>query len=159
VTGSRHLADHPARSAIRLPEGTWGANGDFSMWLGPETAWTWERMWPLEQAFWDVAGEALTQPAARPVLAQAVRSLLLTQSSDWQFIISTGAVVDYAVRRFTQHCLETEKLVAALTPGSGTSLEAGQQLTAELEQRDHLFPDVLPALAAALSGSRSLVLG
>jgi 1,4-alpha-glucan branching enzyme len=159
VTGSRHLADHSPRSAIRLPEGTWGANGDFSMWLSPETAWTWERMWPLEQAFWDVAGEALTQPAARPVLAQAVRSLLLTQSSDWQFIISTGAVVDYAVRRFTQHCLETEKLVAALTPGSGTSLEEGQQLAAELEQRDHLFPDVLPALAAALSGSRSLVLG
>ncbi len=158
VTGSRHLADHSPRSAIRLPEGTWGANGDFSMWLGPETAWTWERMWPLEQAFWDVAGEALSRPAARPVLAQAVRSLLLTQSSDWQFIISTGAVVDYAVRRFTQHCLETEKLVAALTPGSGTSLEEGQQLAAELERRDHLFPDVLPALAAALSGSRSLVL-
>jgi 1,4-alpha-glucan branching enzyme len=158
VTGSRHLADHPARSAIRLPEGTWGANGDFSMWLGPETAWTWERMWPLEQAFWDVASDALGQPGARPVLAQAARSLLLTQSSDWQFIISTGAVVDYAVRRFTQHCLETEQLVAALTPGSGTSLEEGQRLAAELEQRDHLFPDVLPALAAALSGSRTLVL-
>jgi 1,4-alpha-glucan branching enzyme len=158
ATGSRHLADHAPRSAIRLPEGTWGANGDFSMWLGPDTAWTWERMWPLEQAFWDVAGEALAQPAARPVLAQAARSLLLTQSSDWQFIISTGAVVDYAVRRFTQHCLETEKLVGALTRGSGTSLEEGQQLAAELERRDHLFPNVLPAVAAALSGSRTLVL-
>ena len=128
------------------------------MWLGPETAWTWERIWPLEQAFWDVAGDALARPAARRVLAQAARSLLLTQSSDWQFIISTGAVVDYAVRRFTQHCLETEKLVAALTPDSGTSLEEGHHLAAELEQRDHLFPDVFPALAAALSGSRSLVL-
>jgi len=158
VTASRHLVNHPPRSAIRLPQGTWGANGDFSMWLGSETAWTWERMWPLEQAFWDVAGEALTRAAARPVLAQAARSLLLTQSSDWQFIISTGAVVDYAVRRFTQHCLETERLVAALTPGSGTSLEEGQALAAELERRDHLFPDVLPAVAAALSGSRTLAL-
>jgi 1,4-alpha-glucan branching enzyme len=128
------------------------------MWLGPDTAWTWERMWPLEQAFWDVAGDALTNASARTVLAQAARSLLLTQSSDWQFIISTGAVVDYAVRRFTQHCLETETLVAALTPGSGTSLEEGQQLAARLEPRDHLFPDVLPALSAALSGSRSLAL-
>jgi 1,4-alpha-glucan branching enzyme len=107
VTGSGHLSTHPARAAIRLPEGTWGANGDFSMWLGPDTAWTWERIWPLEQAFWDVAGDALTNASARTVLAQAARSLLLTQSSDWQFIISTGAVVDYAVRRFTQHCLET----------------------------------------------------
>ena len=159
ATGSRHLADHPARGAIRLPEGTWGANGDYSMWLGPATAWTWERLWPLEQRFWDVAAEALEQPAARPVLAQAARSLLLTQSSDWQFIISTGAVADYAVRRFTQHCIETEKLVAAVTPGSGSSLEEGQALAAELARRDHLFPDILPAVAAALSGSRTLVLG
>jgi len=158
TTGSGHLGAHPARAAIRLPEGTWGANGDFSMWLGPDTAWTWERMWPLEQAFWDVAGDALSRDSARPVLAQAARSLLLTQSSDWQFIISTGAVVDYAVRRFTQHCIETERLVAALTPGSGTSLEEGQALAAQLERRDHLFPDILPAVSAALSGSRSLVL-
>jgi 1,4-alpha-glucan branching enzyme len=159
VTGSRHLADYPARAAIRLPEGTWGANGDYSMWLGPATAWTWERLWPLERRFWDVAAEALEQPGARPVLAQAARSLLLTQSSDWQFIISTGAVADYAVRRFTQHCVETEKLVAAVTPGSGSSLEEGQALAAELARRDHLFPDILPAVAAALSGSRTLVLG
>ncbi len=158
VTGSRHMADHPARVAIRLPEGTWGANGDYSMWLGPQTAWTWERIWPLEQRFWDVAGDAIAQPAARPVLAQAARSLLLTQSSDWQFIISTGAVADYAVRRFTQHCVETEKLVAAMTPGSGTPLEEGQALAATLDRRDHLFPDILPAVAAALSGSRSLAL-
>ena len=129
------------------------------MWLGPETAWTWERLWPLEQRFWDVAAEALALPAAGPVLAQAARSLLLTQSSDWQFIISTGAVADYGVRRFTQHCVETEKLVSALTPGRGTSLEEGQTLAAELYRRDHLFPDILPAVAAALSGSRTLALG
>ncbi len=159
VTGSQHLAAHPARTAIRLPEGTWGANGDYSMWLGPQTAWTWERLWPLEQRFWDVAADTLSDPAAAAVLAQAARSLLLTQSSDWQFIISTGAVADYGVRRFTQHCTETEKLLAALTPGSGTSLEEGRALAATLDRRDHLFPDVLPAVAAALSGSRTLALG
>ena len=76
-----------------------------------------------------------------------------------EFIISTGAVADYAVRRFTQHCVETEKLLAALTPGSGTSLEEGQTLAASLDRRDHLFPDILPAVAAALNGSRSLALG
>jgi 1,4-alpha-glucan branching enzyme len=159
VTGSRHLADYPARVAIRLPEGTWGANGDYSMWLGPQTAWTWERIWPLEQHFWDAAPEALADPAASGVLAQAARSLLLTQSSDWQFIISTGAVADYGVRRFTQHCVETEKLLAALTPGSGISLDEGRALAAVLDRRDHLFPDILPAVAAALSGSRTLALG
>jgi hypothetical protein len=46
-----------------------------------------------------------------------------------------------------------------VTPGSGSSLEEGQALAAELARRDHLFPDILPAVAAALSGSRTLVLG
>ena len=50
--------------------------------------------------FWDVAPAALARPAHAHVLAQAARELLLAQSSDWQFIISTGAVADYAVRRF-----------------------------------------------------------
>jgi 1,4-alpha-glucan branching enzyme len=159
VTGSRHLAEHPARQAIRLPAGSWGANGDFSMWLNGQTAWTWERLWPIEAAFWDVAPAALQSPAARPVLAQAARELLLAQSSDWQFIISTGAAADYGERRFREHCADTESLVDALRDGSSQALDAAARRAEELGRRDHLFPDVLPAVTAALGGSRSLVLG
>jgi 1,4-alpha-glucan branching enzyme len=158
VTGSRHLAEHPARQAIRLPAGSWGANGDFSMWLNGQTAWTWERLWPIEAAFWDVAPAALQSPAARPVLAQAARELLLAQSSDWQFIISTGAAADYGERRFRDHCSDTESLVDALRDGSPQALETAARRADELGQRDHLFPDILPAVTAALGGSRSLVL-
>ena len=89
------------------------------------------------------------------MLAQAARSLLLAQSSDWQFIISTGAVVDYAERRFVGHCEDAEALVAALTDGSVAALERGQVLAAELRRRDDLFPDILPFVAAALTGARA----
>ena len=159
ATGSRHLEEHPPRAAIRLPWGSWGANGDSSMWLSDQTAWTWERLWPLEQSFWDAAPSALASPAARPVLAQAARELLLAQSSDWQFIISTGAAADYAEKRFREHCEDTEKLIGALGPGAGANLESAQRLADELYERDHVFPNVLPAIAAALGGSRSLVVG
>ena len=159
ATGSQHLAAHPPRAAIRLPWGSWGANGDSSMWLSEQTAWTWERLWPLEQAFWDVAPAALASPAARPILAQAARELLLAQSSDWQFIISTGAAADYAEKRIREHCEDTEKLIAALSPGREGELESAQRLASELYERDAVFPNVLPAIAAALGGSRSLVVG
>ena len=157
TTAGGHLDQHPSRVAIRLPAGSWGANGDFSMWLGPATAWTWERLWPLEQRFWDAASAALARPAARPVLAQAARELLLAQSSDWQFIISTGAAADYAERRFREHCDDAEALVAALDPAREGELEAAQHRAEELLARDAVFPDLLPAVAAALGGSRSLV--
>ena len=129
------------------------------MWLSDRTAWTWERLWPIEAAFWDVAPAALQSPAARPVLAQAARELLLAQSSDWQFIISTGVAADYGERRFREHCADTESLVDALRDGSSQALDAAARRAEELGRRDHLFPDVLPAITAALGGSRSLVLG
>ena len=59
ATGSGHLLRHPSRAAIRMPSGSWGANGDFTMWLSEQTAWTWERLWPLEERFWDAAPAAL----------------------------------------------------------------------------------------------------
>jgi 1,4-alpha-glucan branching enzyme len=158
-TGAQHLAHHPSRTSIRMPAGSWGANGDFSMWLSEQTAWTWERLWPLEERFWDVAPTALRSDELRPLLAQAARELLLAQSSDWQFIISTGAAADYGTRRFQEHCSDAEDLVAALEDGSPGPLDRGNRRAAELAERDALFPDVLPAIAAALGGSRSLVRG
>lgn len=155
TTASAHLLAHPARTPLRLGAGSWGANGDWSMWLNDRTAWTWRRLWPLESAFWDQAPAAINNPAAWPVLAQAARALLLAQSSDWQFIISTGAVADYAVRRINEHCDDLEQLLAFLRGGEG-GIEGGQRLADELQRRDGLFPDVLPALALALRGSRAL---
>jgi 1,4-alpha-glucan branching enzyme len=159
ATGSRHIREHPPRAAIRLPWGSWGANGDSSMWLSQHTAWTWERLWPLEQSFWDVAPNSIGSPSARPVLAQAARELLLAQSSDWQFIISTGAAADYAEKRIRQHCSDAEELISALSAGNDSQLEQAQRRAEELGQRDQVFPNVIPAIAAALGGSRSLVVG
>src|SRR5438105_5851528 len=149
VMASQHLEAHPPRRALQLAEGSWGANGDHSMWLNERTAWTWKRLAPLEEAFWDAAPAALASAAARPVLAQAARELLLAQASDWQFIISTGAVVDYAERRFTLHCDDAERLIKAL---AGGELEAARRVAEELARRDDLFPDVLAQVAEALAG-------
>jgi len=152
TTASRHLADHPPRAAVRLAEGSWGVNGDHSMWLNDRTGWTWPRLGALENAFWNAAPAALAVAAARPVLAQAARELLLAQASDWQFMISTGAVPDYAERRFNLHCGDAERLVAALASASSGGGEGGAALAAELERRDALFPNVLETVAEVLAG-------
>ena len=151
TTASRHLRDRPPETTLELAAGSWGANGDYSMWLNDETVWTWQRLWPLENAFWDAAPAALALPGARPVLAQAARELLLAQASDWQFIISTGEVADYATRRFTLHCDDVDRLLAMLARGD---LESGAALAEELRQRDDVFPDILPHIEAALASPR-----
>ena len=153
ATASKHLAVNPARTGLRLAAGSWGANGDYSMWLNSQTAWTWPKIWELEERFWTLAREAIEFPSAYDALAQAARELLLVQSSDWQFIISTGAVTDYAIRRFNGHADACDRLFNAIHDGlvSG-DLTNATNLASELRAQDDLFPDVLDSVRAVLSG-------
>jgi 1,4-alpha-glucan branching enzyme len=153
VTASEHLTTYRARTGLRLAPGSWGANGDYSMWLNSQTAWTWPRIWELEERFWTMAREAIELPSAYEALAQAARELLLVQSSDWQFIISTGAVADYAIRRFNGHADACDRLFTAIEEGLASGdLTKAKNLAAELRKQDDLFPDVLESVKAVLKG-------
>jgi 1,4-alpha-glucan branching enzyme len=154
VTATEHLTRNRARSGLRLAPGSWGANGDYSMWLNPQTAWTWPRIWEIEERFWTMAREAVELPAASEALAQAARELLLVQSSDWQFIISTGAVTDYAIRRFDGHADACDRLYTEIETGLASGdLTSATNLAAELRTQDDLFPNVLESVRAVLAGS------
>jgi len=149
-TASQHLESEAPSAGIALAQGSWGANGDFSMWINPSTQWTWDRIWPLEQRFWNAARAAFGDPGLESVWAQAARELLLLQSSDWQFIISTGAAADYASRRFLEHAEDLEFLLGALEPGGRGRLDAVARHAEALRRRDDVFPDILPVLRTVL---------
>ncbi|MGD2120565.1 MAG: DUF1957 domain-containing protein [Gemmatimonadota bacterium] len=152
VTASEHLESFPARAGLRPLEGSWGANGDFSMWLNDDTRWTWERLWPLEDRFWEAAPRALASERSRPILAHAARQLLLAQSSDWQFMISTGAVPDYAEKRLKIHCGDAEMLLEALSPlATDATVARALEKVAELQIRDEIFPDVIRSVEEVLN--------
>jgi 1,4-alpha-glucan branching enzyme len=73
----------------------------------------------------------------RSVLNQAARELVLLESSDWPFLVTTGQARQYAVQRFSQHL---ERFLAL-----ANSVERGQPdeaLAAELWEKDRLFPDI-----------------
>ncbi len=149
VTARKHIGDGKSRPTIQLTEGSWGKNGDFSMWLNDQTSWTWKRIWALEEAYWAVAAKALGGgPKPRAVLAQATRSMLLAQASDWQFIISTGEAADYANQRFDEHCGQAEDLVRVLA--SGKIDDATMQRVEALGAQDNIFPNVLRSLAEVI---------
>jgi 1,4-alpha-glucan branching enzyme len=151
-------AEHVERTAVfpvlRLGSGSWGKDGDWSMWLGPQTWWTWPVIWELEDAFWSLAPRAINNPAVHPVLAQAARAMLLVQSSDWQFIISTGEVDDYAIKRFNGHVNDCKQLLEALGRATdGENVQEAVQQAAAQQQRDDVFPDIIPSIETALIGA------
>jgi 1,4-alpha-glucan branching enzyme len=160
VTASDHLGTYRVRNGLRLSAGSWGANGDYSMWLNSQTAWMWPRIWKLEDRFWTMAREAIEFPTAHESLAQAARELLLLQSSDWQFIVSTGAVVDYGIRRFTGHGDACDRLFGAIEAGLATGdLTSATNVARELRVQDDLFPNVLESVGAVLKGSGAELAG
>lgn len=146
TTAADHLQRHRGAPTLSLHEGSWGIGGDHRTWLNDGTRWTWDRLWPLERRFWSLAPAARAS-SLRPVLAQAARSLLLAQSSDWQFIMSTGVAADYAERRFTQHADDLAALLDGLEPDANDDGRLHALALADgLRERDDVFPAILDSL-------------
>jgi len=113
--------------------------------MNSETQWTWDRLGALEDRFWNMAKSSPSVgPSFRPsVLEQAARELLLAQSSDWQFIISTGAAGDYAAKRFRGHCDALEDLLNAMESGDTARTDS-------LADVNHRADDCFPAIGTTL---------
>ena len=65
------------------------------------------------------------------------RELLLAQSSDWAFIMKTGTMVEYAVKRTKIHvhnCLELSRQIAEQRIDSG--------FLWNLEMTNNVFPEI-----------------
>lgn len=141
VSGGDTVDREPARHLIHLPEGSWGEGGYHSVWLNPDNHWTWERLYPLETRFRDLCRTQGTGPA-QEILEQAARELLLAESSDWQFLISTFSARDYSEIRFADHTDRLERLLAlaeAVADGH-TMTEEETEFLRDCQQKDAPFP-------------------
>jgi 1,4-alpha-glucan branching enzyme len=70
-------------------------------------------------------------------LNQAARELLLAQSSDWAFIMRTGTMVPYAVRRTRSHLMRLHKLYEDINIGK---IDSGW--LSKVEAIDNIFPEI-----------------
>jgi 1,4-alpha-glucan branching enzyme len=152
-TLSGYLAVNPPSEAITLLEGSWGEGGDHRVWLNRDTEWTWEMAYAAEEEFWVLAAGIAWdgRPLLGRLMAQLARELLLLQSSDWQFLITTQAARNYAETRFAEHYAHFTRLAHAIRQvAEGQSLSAADEaFLATREAQDFPFPDVLEHIRAA----------
>jgi 1,4-alpha-glucan branching enzyme len=139
VTASEFIDTHAPERALALPEGSWGQGGDHSTWMTPETKWMWESIDKAEVRMERIAAQhARADGETLQVLRQAGRELLLLESSDWPFLVTTGQARDYAVERFRSHEDRFNRLAEILEQGPA-GLEAAR-LAASLFEQDRVFP-------------------
>ncbi len=138
TTASRYISEYPPQEVLSIPEGSWGTGGTHFTWDNPETHWMWQ---PIHEAEARMERLVARYPAPtddeRQVLNQAARELLLLQSSDWPFLVTTGQAREYAIQRFSQHIERFERLISSLEDGT-----PNHALAEEYWEMDKIFPDI-----------------
>lgn len=148
ISSAEYLDRYSPAGFVALPEGSWGANSNNSVWFNEDTAWTWKHIYPAELAVQQMANSGLwrgNQTATR-LARQVCRELLLLESSDWQFLITTKHARDYAEKRFNTHLEQLRTLLDIWRRYEATrriSPELQHELR-KIEDRDCIFPDIDP---------------
>ncbi len=117
---------------------TWGRGGYHEMWLNGANDWVYPHLHHCEERMVELATR-FREPGtiAWRALNQAARELLLAQSSDWPFILSSGTAVPYAEKRFRSHVTRFLRLDQALHDG-----RLDTDLLGEMENQDNLFAEL-----------------
>ncbi len=148
TTCSRYLEKSLPQTIIELPEGSWGEGGFHWIWFNQGTKWVWRCIYQAEREMKGILSR-LRPPLnhlKKRLLKQLARELLLLESSDWPFLISTWSARDYAEIRASRHYENFQRIYGMIE-----GLLAGKRVTrsdraflTECEKRDHVFSEIDP---------------
>ncbi|MEO0375648.1 MAG: 1,4-alpha-glucan branching protein domain-containing protein, partial [Cyanobacteria bacterium P01_A01_bin.17] len=136
-----HLADylreHPTQQVARPSQSSWGYKGFHEYWLNETNTWIYPHLHKAAERMIELAHMEPADELQWQALNQAARELLLAQSSDWAFIMRTGTMVPYAVRRTRSHLSRFHKLYDEIKQGK---VDAGW--LEKVRAMDNIFPEI-----------------
>jgi 1,4-alpha-glucan branching enzyme len=128
IAAKDYLLEYPSAQVVTPNASSWGDGGYYGFWINKGNEWLLPHV--------NAAGRRLdaAEPGLPPrVLRQAQRELVLAQSSDWPFILSTGTSPGYASMRAMRHLSALHALIDAAQHGHE------QHDLGLLEERDNIF--------------------
>jgi len=138
ITPSEYLKKQKSVQIATPSMSTWGYKGYCEFWLGGDNDWVYRHLHKAADRMQELAN---LHPNAEGVvelaLNQAARELLLAQSSDWAFIMRTGTMVEYAVKRTKTHIARFTKLYNSIKDN-----RIFPEWLSEVEKIDNIFPDI-----------------
>lgn len=138
VTPSEYLSENQRLQLSQPTPCSWGAGGYFEVWVNSSNDWIYRHLHVAETRMLQIAaGNANASGLLERALNQAARELLLAQSSDWAFIMTTATHVPYAHKRFKDHIHRFNQLHDQITRGA---LDEGS--IARMESLDNLLPEL-----------------
>ena len=138
ITPMEYLQENPRNQVITPSMSSWGYKGYSEVWLQGTNDWIYRH---LHEASWRMNELVKLFPDSngrlRRALNQALRELLLAQSSDWAFIMATGTHTSYAAKRTKEHILQFLKLYDDIKADS-----IDEVWLTGIESQDNIFPEI-----------------
>jgi 1,4-alpha-glucan branching enzyme len=138
ITPGDYLDRHGVNQQTAPSFSSWGTKGYSEVWLNGTNDWIYrhthtaiERMRELAQRFPDESG------LKERVLNQAAREVLLSQASDWPFIMKTGTTVPYATKRVREHICNFNLIYENLCKNT-----VNTEWLTKVEKKNNIFPDI-----------------
>src|SRR3989339_2019672 len=136
ITPSEYLEKFPKNQVISPAASSWGDKGYYEVWLNGTNDWIYRHLHKASERMAELARENPSPDGVRRrALNQAARDLLLAQSSDWAFIMTTRTMVEYAEKRTRDHLLNFNNLFEQVKRS-----QVDERYVHELENKNNIFP-------------------
>ena len=138
MTPYDYLKKYPDNQVAQPSASSWGHKGYHEYWLGEKNDWIYRHLNKAAERMIELAqNHPHSIGLEKRALNQAARELLLAQSSDWAFIMTTGTMVDYAVKRTKNHISRFNRLFDDINKH-----EIDPDWLTKVENMDNIFPDI-----------------
>lgn len=138
ATPSEYLAENPRNQVSTPSMSSWGWKGYSEVWLEGANDWIYPHLHEAGNRMVELARTYCNDNGLiRRALNQAARELMLAQSSDWAFIMKTGTMVNYAVKRTRDHIARFTKIYEDV---KNNRIDEGW--LSGIEYKDNIFPEM-----------------
>ncbi|HHV59908.1 MAG TPA: DUF1957 domain-containing protein [Clostridiaceae bacterium] len=138
ATLSEYLEENPVMQISNPNPSSWGCNGYSEYWLNGSNDWIYRHLHKASERMTELAdSHPGSSGITRKALNQAARELLLAQSSDWAFIMKSGTMVQYAIKRTKEHLNNFTKIYNSIK-----ECNIDESWLNSLEQKNNIFPKI-----------------
>ncbi len=132
-----YLEKYPENPETQPAVSSWGDRGYFDVWVNGDNDWIYYHLTGMAKTLSRLKSTLKKTPENTRILNQMLRELLLAQSSDWPFLITTKTARAYAERRLREHINNFSKLLKMVETG-----KVDYKKLEEIERKNSIFQEL-----------------
>ncbi|ORC34299.1 glycoside hydrolase [Marispirochaeta aestuarii] len=138
LTPSDYLEVYPDNPRGEPTFSSWGNKGYAEVWIDGSNDWIYRHVHKAIERMKDLVKRYPAESGLKlRVLNQAAREVLLSQASDWPFIIKTGTTIPYAEKRIKEHLYNFNRIYDNLCRNT-----VDTEWVTGIEKKNNVFPDI-----------------